>query len=97
MSGNAAAAQECGVRVAVTGTGAVGAFYGARKRRAERRATRAWTNYINGGPNWVSAYGVGGSQGIGTRFSNLDNAKDVVMNCKGYPLVCTVTATPCSK
>lgn len=97
MAGNAAAAQECGARVQVTGTGAVGAFYGARKRRATKRAERAWRNYINGGRNWVKAHGVGGSHGLGTRFSDLDNAKNVQVDCTGYPLVCKVTATPCTK
>ena len=97
MAGNAAAAQECGARVSVTGAGAVGAFYGARKRRATNRGERAWRNYINGGINWYSATAGSPSKGLGSRFSDLDNAKDVQTNCTGYPMRCTITATPCTK
>lgn len=97
MAGNAAAAQQCGARVAVTGAGAVGAFYGARKRRAEKRGKRAWRNFVNGGVMFYSATGGSPSKGLGTRYSDLDNAKNVVINCKGYPMRCTITATPCTK
>jgi len=98
ISSPAQAAQQCGTRVAVTGTGAVGAFYKARKRRAEKRAKRAWRNYINGGIMWYSATVESRpSKGLGSSYSDLDNAKNVSMNCTGYPMRCTVTATPCTK
>jgi len=97
ISSPAQAAQQCGTRVAVTGAGAVGAFYKARKRRAEKRAKRAWRNYINGGISWYSATRGSPSKGLGSSYSDLDNAKDVKMNCTGYPMRCTVTATPCTK
>jgi len=97
ISSPAQAAQQCGGRIAVRGTGAVGAFYKARKRRAEKRAKRAWRNYINGGIMWDYASGDFSSKGLGTSYSDLSNAKDVKMNCTGYPMKCTVTATPCTK
>lgn len=104
MSGNAAAAQACGARVAVTGVAAAGVFKRARTRRATRRANRAWESFIQGesGPSIMSSFQDTNhpSFGLGSRFADLDNAKNVVTDCKGEGrglTRCTVTATPCSR
>lgn len=101
MSGNAAASQQCGARVSVTGIAATGAIYKLKKNRAERRAERAWRAFIAGekGPSIFSEFTNFShpSYGLGTRYADLDNAKDVVMNCTGGSrMKCTVTATPCA-
>ena len=87
LSGNAAAAQQCAARVTVGGVAAAGAFAGARERRATRRAKRAWKAYITGqsGPSILSSFTSTNhsSFGLGSRFADLDNAKNVVVNCKG--------------
>lgn len=83
---------------------AIGAFKGARIRRATRKAKRAWEAYILGsaGPSIFIGF-TGTSQasyGLGSRFADLGNAKNVVINCKGAgkgKTRCTVTATPCTK
>jgi len=104
LSGTAAAAQQCAARVTVGGVAAAGAFAGARERRATRRAKRAWEAYITGqsGPSILSSFTSTNhsSFGLGSRFADLDNAKNVVVNCKGEGrglTRCTVTATPCTK
>lgn len=103
MSGNAAAAQ-CGARVTVEGVAAAGAFKGPRERRGTRRAKRAWESFIagNAGPSILSSFTSTNhpSYGLGSRFADLDNAKSVVVNCKGAGrglTRCSVTATPCTK
>lgn len=103
MSGTAAAAQQCGARMTI-GNSAVGVFKGARTRRAKRQAKRSWEAYIQGaaGGTIFSRFGntSTSSFGLGSRFADLDNAKNVVINCKGAgrgKTRCTVTATPCTK
>jgi hypothetical protein len=103
MSGTAAAAQECGARQSMSNS-AIGAFKGARIRRATRQAKRSWEAYIMGaaGGTIFSTFSgtTGSSFGLGSRFADLDNAKNVVINCKGAgrgKTQCTVTATPCTK
>ena len=103
MSGTAAAAQECGARQSMSNS-ASGMFKRARIRRATRQAKRSWEAYIMGaagGTIFSTFSGTNGrSFGLGSRFADLDNAKDVVINCKGAgrgKTQCTVTATPCTK
>lgn len=101
MSGTAVADQQCGARVAVTGIAATGAIFKLKKNRAERRGKRAWRAFVAGenGPSIFSGF-VDTSHaafGLGTRYADLDNAKNVVINCKGGgKMRCTVTATPCT-
>jgi len=89
MSGNASAAQQCANLVFKSqGTQAHGAFYRAKKRRAERRAKRQWK------------YDVARTPTLGSRYADLDNAKNVVINChlknSDLSMSCTVVAQPCA-
>ena len=103
MTGTASAAQQCGAEQGITST-ATGAFKGARIRRATRKAKRAWEAYIMGaaGGTILTSFShtTGPSFGLGSRFADLDNAKNVDINCKGAgrgKTQCTVVATPCAK
>ena len=100
-------AAQCGARLSITGKGSAALIRAARKNRAERRAKRAWTAYVGGaedGVNILDLLGEGWSNGIrnpsfglGTRYADLDKAKNVVTNCDdGTVMHCTVTATPCA-
>ena len=97
-----ASAAQCGPRVSVTGNAATGAIFKLKKRRAERRAERAWRGFVageKGGSIFAKFTDTSHPAfGLGTRFADLDNAKKVVMNCKGgSKMRCTVTATPCAR
>jgi len=101
-SSTPASAAQCGPRVSVTGNAATGAIFKLKKRRAERRAERAWRGFVageKGGSIFAKFTDTSHPAfGLGTRFADLDNAKKVVMNCKGgSKMRCTVTATPCAR
>lgn len=96
-----AAAAQCGQRVSVRGIAATGLIFNAKKRRAERRAKRAWRGFVAGenGASVFSTFNASNhpSRGLGTRFADLNNARNVVINCQGGgKMYCTVTATPCT-
>lgn len=95
IGNTASAAEQCGAKLSVIGVGAVGGLRGARERRAKRRANRAWRRVIEG-YNTDGAYANHPSFGLGTTYSDIDNSSTKpTYTCKGYPLRCTVTATPC--
>lgn len=97
---------QCGQRVTIDGLAAVGLVYDLRKARAERRAKRAWRAYVGGASGSSTIAELFGakfidtnhpSYGLGTRYADLDKAKDVVINCDdGTKMKCWVTATPCA-
>ena len=104
MSGTASAAQQCSMLQTSIYSEATGAFKGARVRRATRKAKRAWEAYIMGaaGGTILTTFTNTNqpSYGLGSRFADLDNAKNVVINCKGAGrgvTRCTVIAAPCTK
>lgn len=97
---------QCGQRVGVYGKGSAALIYAARKRRAERRAKRAWRAFVGGAdaPSIVASVLDAGfvstqnaAYGLGTRYADLEKAKNVVINCEdGTVMRCIVTATPCA-
>lgn len=99
---------QCGTRVGVEGVGAVALIKSVRQTRAERRARRAWSALVGGaeaastlggliGLDFSAAQKMSPAFGLGTRYADLDKAKNVVMNCRdGAEMFCTVTATPCA-
>ena len=98
----AEAAGQCGARISISGLPARGAVYALRKTRAERRAKRAWRAFITGQDGTlISDFTNTGhaSFGLGSRYADLDNARNVIINCKGSGIAkmrCTVSATPCT-
>ena len=83
MAGNASAAECKNFSVKASGSSA-GAIAKFRKRRAERRAKSSWETFV--------------AKQYGSRFANVDAAKNVRMSCglnsRGNTK-CTVTATAC--
>ena len=89
ISTPAQAAQQCANLVFKSqGIKTYGITYKAKKRRAERRAKRQWRR------------DVAGHSTLGSRYADLDNARNIVINCllkdKGGSMSCTVIAQPCT-
>jgi hypothetical protein len=102
VASSPAAAAQCGPRVSVQGIPATGAIFKLKKRRAERRAKRGWRGFVAGerGASIFSQFTNTNHPafGLGTRYADLSNARNVVINCKGGgKMYCTVTATPCTR